>query len=112
MPDLGGGLSVTIGVPDFGVTHVTPPGVSGITVLPVVGPQGPPGASGISGTAGIEVPVTTPASTWLIPVTGFNRRPNVAIYVGGEEVETDIVATSTLVTVTFPAPTAGTAVLT
>jgi hypothetical protein len=51
-------------------------------------------------------------ATWVIPVpVTMGRRPNVDVYVGGELVDTDITADSTQVTITFPSPTIGTAVL-
>jgi len=53
---------------------------------------------------------TTPSAVWLIDHK-FGRSPLVDIYVDGEQVEADIDVTDTMVTVTFPAPTAGTAVL-
>lgn len=51
------------------------------------------------------------ASTWTIPHT-LGRIPVVAVYVDGHEVLADVSATDLAVTVTFPTPTAGTAVLT
>jgi len=52
-------------------------------------------------------------AVWNIPVpAGINRRPSVALYdTTGEEIEADVVVTPTTVTVTFPSPYAGTAVL-
>lgn len=76
----------------------------------VVGPRGPAGS--VAG-AGVQIDQTTPAATWIIPVpAGFNRTPAVAVYVGGELVLTDVTADETTVTIEFPAPTAGSVILT
>lgn len=88
---------------------------------------GPPGAGAdmdtISGmvadyltanppTAGTVHDQTVAAATWTISHT-FGRRPNVAVYLdSGEEVDADVVSTSTQVTITLPAPMTGQAVLT
>lgn len=73
----------------------------------------PPGSGG--GSVGYEHTQSTPAATWTIIVPlSFGRRPVVAIYVGDVEVETDVVwtpGTHTL-TITFPSPTSGVAVIT
>lgn len=53
---------------------------------------------------------TTPSGTWVISGT-LGRIPNVAVYVDGELVEADVSATPTTVTIVFPSPTAGVAVL-
>lgn len=54
-----------------------------------------------------------PAGTWIIPIPpAFTRIPSVTIYVDGEEVETDVEVSGSLVTVTFGQPTAGVALLT
>lgn len=60
--------------------------------------------------AGIQHTQSVPSGSWVI-AHGLGRLPNVAVYVSGELVETDVVATSSTVTVTFPSPTAGVAVL-
>jgi hypothetical protein len=68
---------------------------------------------GSGGDPGFEYVQSTPLATWTIPVPGaMGRRPNVAVFVGGEMVETDVTASPTEVVVTFPEPVAGTAVLT
>jgi hypothetical protein len=68
---------------------------------------------GSSGDPGYEYTQSTPLATWTIPVPGaMGRRPNVAVYVAGEMVETDVTSSLTEVVITFPEPTAGTAVLT
>lgn len=53
-------------------------------------------------------------ATWIIPVPeGLDRRPVVVIYdTFGEEVDADVVASVNTVTITFPSPYTGTAVLT
>lgn len=53
---------------------------------------------------------TVPSALWLIDHK-FGRSPLVDVYVAGEQVEADVSVTDTLVSITFPAPTAGTAVL-
>lgn len=53
---------------------------------------------------------TLPAATWIISHT-FGRLPLVDVYVDGEQVEADVDVTDTTVTVIFPDPTAGSAVL-
>jgi hypothetical protein len=89
-----------------------------VDVIEVVerGQQGPPGIPGRDGAGAIavEAHVAAPAGTWILPVPdGFGRRPEVAVYLEtGEQVFADVVASPTLVTVTFPTPTAGYAVLT
>lgn len=50
------------------------------------------------------------SASWVISHS-FARVPNVAVYIAGELVETDVAATSTTVTITFPSPAAGVAVL-
>lgn len=56
--------------------------------------------------------IPTPASTWNISHS-LQRLPSVTLYdTSGAEVEADVVSTATTVVVTFPAPFAGSAVLT
>lgn len=50
------------------------------------------------------------SSSWVISHT-LGRLPNVAVYIGGELIETDITASTSTVTITFPSPAAGVAVL-
>jgi hypothetical protein len=53
-----------------------------------------------------------PAATWIVQHP-FNRVPDVAVYLTtGEVVDPTIFANDTTVTITFPTPTAGSAVLT
>ncbi len=51
-------------------------------------------------------------ATWVINHP-LGRRPNVALFTtDGEEVEADIIASNTVVTITLPGPMAGQAILT
>jgi len=52
-----------------------------------------------------------PTSSWFI-IHNIGRIPAVDLYVGGIQVDADIEATDAYVSVVFPTPTAGTAVLT
>lgn len=53
-----------------------------------------------------------PLATWIIPHS-FGRIPAVSVYLNtGEEIEPDVIASVTTVSIMFPTPTAGTAVLT
>jgi len=69
----------------------------------LVGPTGP--------SAGYVHTQPSAAATWSI-THGRGRLPDVAIYVGGVLVEADVAATTTTASISFPAPTAGYAVLT
>lgn len=70
------------------------------------------GASGGGGGGGEVHIQDTPLATWVVAHT-VGRRPNVAIYLPtGEEVDADVVSSPTVVTITFPSPTMGQAVLT
>jgi hypothetical protein len=61
---------------------------------------------------GVEYTRVTPASVWNLQHT-LQRRPVVKIYdASGVEVEADVEADSTSVTITFPSPYAGSVVLT
>jgi hypothetical protein len=60
--------------------------------------------------AGEEYSFLTPLATWTIPHT-LGRKPSVSVFIGGEEVLTDVTASSTQVTITFPTPQVGTATL-
>ncbi len=53
---------------------------------------------------------SVPNASWVISHT-FNREPDVAVYVGGQEVDADVAATVTTVTVTFASPQTGVAIL-
>lgn len=60
---------------------------------------------------GVQYEQVTPLATWTW-AHNFGRRPNVAIIVNDEIIDTDVIATPTNVTATFPNPTAGYAVMT
>lgn len=100
MPVLSDGRIVRFRKPTLAVQHL----------VVVRGPRGPGGGGGGSG---VEIQQSSPSSSWVLPVPEeFGRRPNVAIYVAGEQVEADVNATSSTVSVQFPTPTSGSAVLT
>lgn len=94
-------------------------------LTPVIsGPMGPPGASDPEAIAEAvadwmaDNPQTfvhdqlAPVSTWVIPHP-LERRPGVTVFLAtGEEVEADVTASSTVVSITFPAPMVGQAILT
>lgn len=108
MPDLGNGITV-VALPRAVPAAVTAPAApSPIAVLPVPGPPGPPG--GGTGSGAQIHQQTTPTATWTVTHT-FGRLPAVDLYIAGVLVEADVEATTTSVTVTFPTPTAGYAVL-
>ncbi len=67
---------------------------------------------GAGGDNAFEYIQSTPLATWVIAVPGvMGRRPNVDIYIANELVEADVVASTTQVTITFPSPQSGSAVL-
>lgn len=69
-------------------------------------------AGGEAPPAGIEVLFPVPVSTWTMP-HNLGRRAAVALYdEHGVAMDTDVESTQTLSVVTFPQPTAGSAVLT
>lgn len=68
-------------------------------------------SGGSSGPTGQVYYQDSPAGSWVISGT-LGRIPNVAVYVDGELVDTDVFADSSTVTISFPSPTAGVAVLT
>lgn len=63
------------------------------------------------GSSGFVHTQNTPAATWIINHP-LGRMPNIAVYIAGELVDTDVVASTTVVTITFPLPAAGVAVIT
>lgn len=85
--------------------------------VPVLQPDGSlvfatvSGGGGGGGSDGTEYQQTSPSASWSF-THALGRRPAVALYVAGVLVDADVTATSTQVSVVFPAPTAGTAVLT
>ena len=60
--------------------------------------------------ASVEYIQSIPAATWTI-THNLGRVPSVQVFIDGELVETDVVSTSTVTTVTFPSPQSGVAVL-
>lgn len=111
MPVLSDGTVVKVKAPVAGIQYavVQAPALSHVKVV-----QGPRGFTGDAGpSAGVEIVQSAPAGTWTLTVPPeFGRTPSVAIYVGGQLVITDVTADSTTVSVQFPNPTAGSAVLT
>ena len=75
-----------------------------------VGPRGPQGAPG----AGMQHDQTVAAGAWTItvPAAFDGRLPSVTVWVDDEIVEADVTSSGSIVTITFPQPTAGSAVLT
>lgn len=106
MLELASGATVTVTNPGPPSVAVTPPAPPTVHVVPVTGPAGPPGPSG-----GFVHTQAAPAASATIEHP-LGRLPNVAVYVGGVEVETDVSATDSTVTVVFPAPTSFVLVLT
>ena len=76
--------------------------------LPIAAIIGPPGPQGPQGPAGTPLRIDAALSaTWILPHT-FGRVPMVQVFIGsGEEVITDIAATSASITVTHAIPQAG-----
>lgn len=92
------------------------PKIARVTVSPAgrPGPKGEPGPQGPGGgdSATIEFVQSVPSASWIIAVpAGLARTPNVAVYVDGQLVLTDVTADATSVNVVFPIPTVGSAVL-
>jgi hypothetical protein len=69
-------------------------------------------AGAISGN-GFQLRQLVPQSTWVITLPNdLGRLPAVTIYDDlGEVVEADVTATSTVVSISFPAPATGTAII-
>ena len=79
--------------------------------LPVAAIVGPPGPAGPQGPAGAGSPPlrldASLSSTWIL-AHSLGRVPTVQVYLDtGESVLTDLIATTTQITVTFPSPHAG-----
>jgi len=92
------------------VVEVDATPVTVVQVATAVGPPGPPGVAGPSN--GFAYTQVAPAASWTV-AHALGRIPTVTLYsVTGELVDTDITASTTAVTVSFPTPTAGTLVLT
>jgi hypothetical protein len=86
--------------------------VAGVGVQGQPGPQGPPGADGADGVSydPFQHVQASPSSSWVVE-HGFGRLVHVTLAnTAGELVEADVVQTSpNVVSVSFPAPTTGTA---
>jgi len=97
------------------ITAVPLPTTS-ISAVPVTMPQGLNGVAALpvsGGTSGYMHTQSSASAQWHITFPDLGRLPNVQIYLtSGEAILTDILSTSTSVTVTFPSPTAGYAVIT
>lgn len=93
MADLLAGTRVTVRPPETPAAHL----------VAVVGPAGPAGA-------GVVHTQSTPAASVTI-THSLGRLPNVDVYVAGDQVDTDLTATDTTVTVVFAAPTTFVAIL-
>lgn len=79
-------------------------------ILSPPGPAGPRGLQGVS--AGEEKVQALPAANWTFP-HALGRLPNAAVYLAsGEQVDAEIFATNSSVTVTFGAAVAGRLILT
>jgi hypothetical protein len=82
-----------------------------VTVDPTTPGGGGPDPDPEPGSYGLVHTQATPAATWTIPHL-LGRLPVVATYLtSGEVVDTDLDASTDQVVVTWPAPTAGWAVL-
>ncbi len=67
---------------------------------------------GSGGDNAFEYIQAVPLATWVIAVPGtMGRRPNVDVYIANELVDADVVASTTQVSITFPSPQIGSAVL-
>lgn len=98
------GTCVEVTVPTPPIVAVTLPGVDVTVAFPMTGPPGPPGQ-------GYVHTQSTPAASWII-AHPIGRVPDVALYIAGEQVDADITADATTVTITLPEPISGIAVLT
>ena len=90
--------------------------VATITAFPVSMPQSLNAQASLpvaGGSAGYMHTQSSAAAQWHITFPDLGRLPNVQIYLTtGEVILIDFVSTSTSVTITFPSPTAGYAVIT
>jgi hypothetical protein len=97
------------------ITAVPLPSTS-ISAVPVSMPIGLNATAALpvsSGGTGYMHTQSSPAAQWYITFPDLGRLPNVQIYLtSGEFIITDVLSTSTSVTVTFPSATAGYAVIT
>jgi hypothetical protein len=90
--------------------------IASLTAVPVSMPTGLNGVAALpvsSGGSGYMHTQSTPSAQWHITFPDLGRLPAVQIYLtSGEAILTDVVSTSTSVTVTFPSATSGYAVIT
>lgn len=86
---------------------ITIPGVPDVIVVPVVGPQGPPGVAG-----GFEYTRDVAATNWIID-HNLGRKVHVSIFSDGAEVVHADVNHGSVnqTTISFPAPTTGSAII-
>lgn len=83
------------------VTTAAPP----VVEIATEGPQGPRGVAGADAQP-LRIDASL-ASTWILS-HGLGRVPSVQVFLsGGEAVLTDVIATDTQITVTFPTPQQG-----
>ncbi len=77
-------------------------------IAAIIGPPGPTGPQGAAGSGSAPLRINASlASTWTLPHS-LGRVPTVQVYLTtGEQVLTDVQATTTQITVTFPSPQAG-----
>lgn len=95
------------------VHHLQPVTETPVIVLTDVPVDDQPGVPTVGQLpVGFEVEFSDPLATWTIP-HALGRRPSVALYdEHGVAMDTDVESSLTLTVVTFPEPTAGSAVLT
>ncbi len=79
-----------------------------LPVAAIVGPPGPVGPQGAAGAGSAPLRLEASlAATWVLS-HGLGRVPTVQVYLStGEAVLTDVAATTSQITVTFPSPQQG-----
>ncbi|MFF7023038.1 hypothetical protein ACFY97_18795 [Streptomyces klenkii] len=102
-------ISLPAAAPNVDLADVAPTAPAAGEYVVVTGPPGPPGPPGSSGSTYLHTQ-STPAATWQI-THNLGRTPNInVINSAGVVVYADILHSSTsLATITFPVPFAGTA---
>ena len=77
-------------------------------IAAIIGPPGPAGPQGAAGAGSAPLRINaSSAATWVLSHS-LARVPTVQVYLAsGEQVLTDVQASSTQITVTFPSPQAG-----
>lgn len=82
-----------------------------VTAQGIVGPQGPPGEQGPAGGDTHTYVQSTPSAGWVIQHS-FGRRVQVTLFdAAGEEIYADVSQVTNQVSVSFPAPFTGSALL-